>query len=171
MLTQDEKDYLEKIPADKKVVIRSYDSSTAGIAGEFIAMIKSVDPRLEVVYLGASSLEISGQGDIDLSIMCPKSEFQANKEKLSKVLGKNISGSSTIEWCFERNGHEVSVYLADLTESSTARQLKMQEILKKSPDLLREYEQLKEKAASLGYREYQRQKYEFYNKILNKFAK
>ena len=59
MLTKDEKDYLEKIPADEKVVVRPYDSLTTEIAGEFIAMIKSVDPKLEVAHLGASALGIS----------------------------------------------------------------------------------------------------------------
>ena len=167
MLTKDEKDYLEKIPADEKVVVRPYDSLTTEIAGEFIAMIKSVDPKLEVAHLGASALEISGQGDIDLSVLCPISEFHANKEKLSKVLGHNVAGVDTIEWQFKRNEHEVSIYLADPTESSTARQLKVHEILKNHPNLLKQYEQLKGKAASLSYREYQRKKYEFYNEILS----
>lgn len=166
MLTQDETDYLEKISPDKKVVVGPYDSSTTGIVDEFLTIIKSVDPKLEVVHMGASSLEISGQGDIDLSVLCPKSEFQANKEKLSKVLGQNMADTDTIEWQFRKNGHEVNIYLADPTELSTSRQLKVQEIFKNNPDLLKQYEQLKEKAASLGYREYQRQKYRFYNKIL-----
>ncbi len=167
MLTQDEKKYLEKIPADKKVVVKPFDPSTSEIAGEFIAMIKSADPELEAVHLGASALEISGQGDIDLSILCPKPDFQANKEKLSKVFGQNVAGFDTIQWQSVRNGHEVSIYLADPTEPNTAKQLKVQETLENDPDLLKQYEQLKEKSASLGYREYQRKKYEFYNRILS----
>jgi len=166
MLTQDQKNYLEKIPGNKKVVAKPYDSSMAKIANEYIAMIRSVDSMLEVIHLGASSLGISGQGDIDLSILCPKSEFNTNQKKLSKVLGQNTSGINIIEWHFERNGHEVSIYLADPSEPSTAGQIQVQEILKNNPDLLREYEQVKVKSAPFGYREYQRQKYEFYNKIL-----
>jgi len=169
MLTKEEKDYLEKIPADKKVVIYPYDSKTIKIADEFIQKIKSIDSKLKVVHLGASSLKISGQGDIDLSVLCPKNQFSIIKEKLSKVFGQNIEGNSIIEWNFEKDGHEISIYLADPTNSSTSRQLKIQEILKNNHNLLKEYQQLKEKSAPLGYREYQRKKYEFYNKILRMF--
>jgi len=38
--------------------------------------------------------------------------------------------------------------------------------LKNNPDLLKEYETIKEKAKDLNYKEYQRAKYEFYNRIL-----
>ena len=166
MLTQDEKNYLEKIPTDKKVVVQPYDPKTPAIAKEFIKLIHSVDPDLIVIHLGASSLGISGQGDIDLSILCPRSNFETYQDKLSKVLGSNTQGVSVVEWHFERNEHEVTIYLADPDEPSTARQIKVQKILEENCDLLKEYEDLKEKTALLGYREYQRQKYEFYNRIL-----
>lgn len=45
-------------------------------------------------------------------------------------------------------------------------QLKVFEMLKNSPELLKEYEQLKQACGGLPFREYQQRKYEFYNKIL-----
>lgn len=168
MLTQDQKKYLEKIPADKKVVVKPYDPKTPEIVAELVDKIHSVEPDLEVVHLGASSLGISGQGDIDLSVLRPKESFAEHKEKLKKVLGEPVSGIGLVEWRFEKAGHDISIYLADPGDPSTARQLKVQQILKNNPTLLKEYEELKESAAKLSYREYQRQKYEFYNKILTK---
>lgn len=168
MLTEDEKNYLHKIPANKKVVVRPYDPKTPEIVEKFSKLIHSVDLDLEIVHLGASSLGISGQGDIDLSILLPRPNFEACRAKLSKVLGCNTKGLSVIEWQFERNGHEVTICLADPNEPSTSRQLKVQEILNQNSKLLEEYEKLKESASSQSYREYQKQKYEFYNKILRR---
>lgn len=166
MLTQDEQNYLDKIPADKKVVVKPYDPKTTEIVEEYINKIMSVEPELDILHLGAAALKISGQGDIDISILCPNESFSRHAENLKNVLGEPVSGKSTIFWQFEKGGHEVEICLADPDEPSTARQLKVHKILNQNPKLLDQYEQLKESAASQSYREYQRQKYEFYNRIL-----
>lgn len=166
MLSQDEINYLNKIPADRKVVIKPYDPRTTEIVEEFINKIISVEPELDILHLDAAALMISGQGDIDLSILCQKESFPKHAERLKKVLGEPVSGISLALWRFEKGGHEVEICLADPDEPSTARQLKVHEILNQNPKLLNQYEQLKESAASQSYREYQRLKYEFYNKIL-----
>lgn len=166
MLTEEEKNYLEKIPANKMVSVHPYDPKTPEIVKEFINKIRSADPTLKVLHLGAAALGISGQGDIDISILCPKESFDDNLEKLKQVLGEPVSGISLISWQFDSGGHKVEIYLADPNEPSTARQIKVYEILNQDPKLLKEYEQLKELAATKPYREYQRQKYEFYNRII-----
>ena len=166
MLTQDEQNYLDKISTDKMVVVKPYDPKTIEIVEEFINKIKSIEPELVILHLGASALKISGQGDIDLSILCPKESFSRLAENLKKVLGEPVSGKSIILWQFEKEGHEVEICLADPNEPTTARQIMVHRTLEQNPKLLNQYEQLKESAASQSYHEYQRQKYEFYNKIL-----
>jgi len=166
MLTENQKQYLEKISPDKKVVVKSFDKTTLVIAEELINKIKIVEPNLEVKHLGASALGISGQNDIDISVLCSKDEFNIHKENLSQIFGEPKSGISIIEWNFEEHGFSVTIYLADPKNSSTAEQINVFEILKNNLTLLKEYETLKELAAKKSYRYYQQKKYEFYNKIL-----
>lgn len=166
MLTKEEIEYLKKIPQEKRVVHKPFDPKTPEIVTELVTKIKSVEPNLEVIHLGASSLGISGQGDIDLSILCAESSFSIHAKNLEKVLGKPVPGKSITFWHFNRNNHEVEIYLADPNKASTSRQLEVHEILKNNSELLNQYQQLKESYADQPYREYQRQKYEFYNKIL-----
>lgn len=167
MLTRDEINYLNKIPTHQMVAFHSYDPETPNIVAGFINKIKSVGQALEVIHLGSSSLGISGQGDIDLSILIPKDKFSGYTAKLKKVLGEPVSGISIILWKFNKQGHDIEICLADPKDPSTDRQLKVQEILKNNPDLLKEYAELKEKMSQKTYREYQQKKYEFYNRILN----
>ena len=66
MLTKDELDFLNKIPADKKVYIYSFNPKAVKVAEDLIQSINNIYPDLEVKHLGTSALRISGQNDIDI---------------------------------------------------------------------------------------------------------
>ncbi|KKQ18833.1 MAG: hypothetical protein US31_C0001G0020 [Berkelbacteria bacterium GW2011_GWA1_36_9] len=166
MLTEDEEKYLAQIPADKKVILEPYDPKTPNITEKYVKKINNAEPNLEVIHIGASALGISGQGDIDLFILCPRNSFSKYRLSLIKELGKPISGISLTQWHFEEDSHDIEIYLADPIEESTARQIRVHKILSSNPNLLKKYELLKESVANDSYREYQCQKYEFYNQIL-----
>ena len=68
-----------------------------------------------------------------------------------------------IEWKFKKNGYEVEVYLTEPPE----RQIRVFEILKSNKKLLKEYEDLKVSFDRKSYKDYQKAKYEFYNRILS----
>lgn len=97
MLTKDEKQYLRKISASKKVEIFAYDKKIPQIVDEFSQKINSIVPGLKVVHLGALALGISGQGDIDLSVLCERSYFDNIKKKLISVFGNNVPNTDLIE--------------------------------------------------------------------------
>ena len=60
----------------------------------------------------------------------------------------------------------MGIYLTDPITSQVQEQIDVFNMLKNNPDLLKEYEQIKLTAAHLTYKQYQIQKYEFYNRIL-----
>jgi GrpB-like predicted nucleotidyltransferase (UPF0157 family) len=166
MLTENQKNYLQKIPADQTVKIFPFDPKTLGIVQEIKDKIKNAGINLEVSFMGASALGISGQGDIDLYIFCPEEEFQLYLPRLEQIFGSKVQGISIIKWDFEIEGHEVEMYLTDPSTPSMQEQIKVFEILKNNSQLLKEYEELKSSADGQSFGEYMRRKYEFFNKIL-----
>lgn len=165
-LTEDQEKYLEKIPIDKKVKIVPFDPETPRIVDEIIGQVKNAVIDLEVKFMGASALGISGQGDIDLYILSPEKYFESYLPKLEEVFGPRVSGISIIKWELMRDGHEIEMYLTDPSTPSMQEQIKVFETLKNNPSLLKEYEEIKTSTNGQSFREYMRRKYEFFNKIL-----
>jgi len=168
MLTWGEEDYLSKIPEDKRVKIFPYVEEIEKIADEITNKVHEVMPELEVKHMGASSLKLSGQGDIDIYIFSRPKEFGKYKLKLVEIFGnfKNEKYDS-VAWKFEAGGHDVELYLTDPTSEPMQRQIKVTQKLKENASLRDEYEKLKEELNGKSFREYQRRKYEFYHKILD----
>lgn len=122
MLTPDEKDYLEKISAYKKVVIKPFNPLALNVAQQIINQVHQVV--------------------------------------------KNIYDS--IAWKFRKQGYDIEFYLTDPSSVPMKRQIAVFYALKRNKNLLKEYEVLKEKFNGKSFKDYQKKKYEFYHKILDK---
>lgn len=167
MLLPDEEKYIQTIPEDKIVRIFPFDPKVTQAAEEIISQVHAGFPNLEVLHMGASGLEISGQNDIDLYMLSPWQEFSKYLDDLIKIFGEPKSKrQDSVAWNFERNGFPVELYLTDPTSEPMKRQIGVYEILKSDPKLLKEYEILKQEMNGKSFREYQKQKYEFYHKVL-----
>ena len=167
MLTPNQEKYLQTIPADKKVVFKPYSSRIQEIAHKIIAKINSAVPELQIAWIGASALGISGQDDIDLNILSTQSEYHHYLPKLKQMFDIPVKeNSALVKWEFNRDGYDVELYLTDRDSEGLKEQVKIFEMLRDNPLLLREYEQMKQAASSLPFREYMRRKYEFFNKVL-----
>ena len=172
MLTDTEENYLNKLPeevANKPVKVYPWDKKGLEVAQSIINDIKSTLPDLEVVFIGSMALQIAGQKDIDLSILCPTKDFPENQKKLEKLFGSpDRIGHTSIPWHFIKDGYEVGVYLTDPKTSQIQEQINVFNLLKNDKNFLKMYEDLKLAADGLPYREYQIKKYDFYHKILGK---
>ncbi|MCL5091064.1 MAG: GrpB family protein [Patescibacteria group bacterium] len=166
MLTQNQEKYLLTIPEDKVVKIFPYNSKAKLVAEEIISKIKETFPELEILFIGAAALGISGQDDLDINILSTSENFDKQLPGLVKIFGEPIIKGTSIKWSFEKEGYEVELYLTDKESVGFQEQLKVFDLLKNNVDLLKEYEELKSKANGVPFREYQRRKYEFYNRIL-----
>lgn len=168
MLTEAQERYLKTIPEDKIAVVKSWDPRTQEVAKRLGEQIKSADPEVEVLYTGASTLKIAGINDIDMCILSPPKDFEKHLPNLKKVLGEPSKvGKENVRWeHINVEGFEVDVHMTDPKNEQLQGHLRLVEILKSNPKLLAKYEKLKLEANGLPYREYQRRKYEFYNKVL-----
>lgn len=168
MLTKEEEDYLSTIDPNRKVNIYPYNNRGKEIAEQIIANIKSYYPDIEVMFMGSTALGIAGQRDIDIYILCKVDEFPRYLTGLSELFGDiKKSGDYVtkkfIEWKLNIEGYEIEIYLTEPPE----RQIKVFKILENDPNILKEYENLKLRFDGQKYVDYQRAKYEFFNKILN----
>lgn len=167
MFLPDEEKYLQTIPVDKIVHISPFNRRAAETAEEITTRVHGIFPNLEILHMGASGLEISGQNDIDLYLLSPWQEFGKYLGKLTEIFGEPKSKrQDSIAWPFDKNGFSVELYLTDPTSEPIQRQIGVYNTLKNSPELLKEYETLKQEMNGKSFREYQIKKYEFYHRIL-----
>ncbi len=167
MLTSDEQDYLNGLTetqANRIVHIQPYNRALADTAEAVIQRLQDQIPNTDIQFMGASALGISGQNDIDIYVLAPTPEHSKYFPVLDLLLGKQDKH----KWHWVENDYEVSVYLADPQTPTQKKQIDVFNTLKKTPGLLKEYEQLKSSMDGKTYKEYQTVKYEFYHKILSK---
>lgn len=168
MLTEGQIKYLATVPDDQRIVIKPFNPRGLEISEEIINSIKEVEPELEVILLGSLALKISGQEDIDISAYCVKAEQPEHLDNFKKLFGEpSRQTANSIGWSFEREGFSVDVWLTDPTSETTKAQRQIFEMLRDSPELLKEYEEIKLEAKDLPYKQYQAKKYEFFNRILD----
>lgn len=170
MLNGTQERYLRTIPESKIVVIKPWDPKTRDIANKSMKDIQFAVPNLEVLHTGAVALEISGQNDIDFSILGKPEDFGKYLPNLIKVLGQPQKiGKENVRWEIVVEGYPVDVHLTDKDSQEIKEHRRVFELLQNNPQLLEEYKVLKEQSNSLSMREYQRKKYEFYNRILEEY--
>jgi len=162
VLTQDEENYLAKIDPAKKITVIAFDPKAKETGDLIVKRIKEKLPGIKILFMGATALGIAGQNDIDIYVLANSKNFHKYLPTLEKLFSKPKSAHDTfIEWSFTEKGYQVELYLTEPPE----RQIQVFEILKSNKNLLKEYEELKLKFNGKGLRDYQRAKYEFYNRI------
>lgn len=168
MLTNDEEDYLSKIPANKKAHVFPFDLKTAIVAKKIIKSIKNIYPNLEVKHMGASALGISGQNDVDIYAFSDPVHFEKFLPGLIRLFGEPLHRHETfIQWSLKKDNIDVEFYLTAQDSKTMQKQIRVFEILKSDGKLLREYEKIKESMNEKSFKEYQKKKYEFYHKLLD----
>lgn len=167
MLTESQKRYLEKIPEDAVATVAPFDPSAAHLAQDIMSQIHALLPELEFFWSGALALGISGTNDIDLSILGKREKFEQYLPALVSILGEpQVKGEDKVLWRTTKDGYKVDAYLGDKDSEDIQFDRNIFEMLRADPKLLEEYRLLKEAANGLPFREYQKRKYEFYNRIL-----
>lgn len=168
ILSDDEENYLNKVPKDKIVNIYPFDNQIIKTVDEIIDSIKKIYPDLEITHMGASALGISGQNDIDIYAFSNPKDFDKYLLGLTKLFGKPLHiHEAFIEWKFTKNRFDVEFYLTAKDSETMKKQIDVFEKLSSNSKLLKEYEILKQSMNGKSFNQYQRKKYEFYHKILN----
>jgi GrpB-like predicted nucleotidyltransferase (UPF0157 family) len=152
--------------------LQQWTPQVAKVAQSTINDIKSVAPELEVLFMGAAALGLPGKNDIDLDVLCNVEDVPKYTKELTKVLGKPKETTDKLTaWEFIKDGIEIDCILSDPTLSHVPKQKKRFEILKASPKLLEEYKRLKISCDGLPYKEYEKRKLAFFEKIYSSSEK
>ena len=132
MLTKDELDFLNKIPADKNVHICPFNPKVADVVETLIQSIHNIDHDLEIKHMGASALGISGQNDLDVYAFSDPSDFKKYLPDLMNLFGKPLHKHETfVEWKLKKEGFDIEFYLTSPDSETMKKQIKVFEILKK----------------------------------------
>lgn len=125
---------------------------------------------IDVLLCGASGMEISGQGDLDVYIPVPLSRFNAILKKLKQQYGNPGSLYPGERARFNRyqGDIKIEVFLINQNSEGWTQSLAFESYLGNHPEALEAYRKLKEDADGVSTKEYYRRKIEFINTILEK---
>ena len=164
MLTESQKEYLEKIPKDSNADIKPWDPESAKFAENLVKQLEEFTV-LEVFWEGSLALGIPGQNDIDLYIFSEPENFNDNLPKVISVLGEpTYVLEDKIIWRVVKNGYKIDASLGSKNLKGAQNDVTFFNSLKEKPELLQEYIDLKQ--GDLSAREYYQKKNEFYNRVI-----
>lgn len=125
---------------------------------------------VETLHLGATSLGISGQGEIDLVIPTSLDHFAEFIEKLKKAYGdpKSFSLNSRVRFNNKIDEIDIEIVIVNQDSEGWKRNIAFDNYLKTHPKALEAYRILKESHDGIGIKDYYRKKIEFINDILER---
>lgn len=167
MLTNTQEKYLATISETDIAQVNPFDPAAAEFAKNLIKQLQNILPGTEVFWSGALALGISGLNDIDLSILARPEDIDTAIPKIVYILGEpKTKGAKKVLWRTTKDGYRVDAYLGSKDSQDIALHKKLFKIFSNNPNLLKEYELIKAGANGMTFREYQKRKFEFYNRIL-----
>jgi len=166
MLTPEQEEWVNSL-SDRIITVVPYDPRTERL---FLSVKKKVQDVLgtdvRVEHCGASSLGISGQDEIDVSIIVSKDRFGEYASKLDGVVGSVASWyPDRVRFELKEEGKKIDLKIIDDTEPSYMEGKIFEGYLRAHPDYLEKYRILKEESNGLTVKEYYRKKKEFINEV------
>jgi GrpB-like predicted nucleotidyltransferase (UPF0157 family) len=169
MLTPDQEKWVAHLSDQDQVTILPFDPSTPQKFEAVKRKIQAVlGPETRVEHRGATSLEISGQDEIDVYIPVAEDQFDRLLAPLSTAFGKPRSHypRERARFVVVEEGKHVDIFLINAACQGWTDGVKFENYLKSHPEALGRYRLLKEAGHGLSTREYYRRKIEFINEIL-----
>jgi len=169
MITKKQQKWINHLSDTEKIKILPYDPVVKLVFKNTKQEIQSfLEKDVSVEHHGATSLKISGQGEIDSYIPVLPLEFDNYLEKLVEIFGEpgSVYPLQRARFVQYRNNIKIEIFLINKEHDNYKDLLKFEDILKNNKILLRKYEELKQKADGYSVREYYRRKTIFINEIL-----
>ncbi|MEN9405645.1 MAG: hypothetical protein RLY47_604 [Candidatus Parcubacteria bacterium] len=166
MIKESQETYLSTLPDGKMIEVKPFDPRAREVADEILAQLREALPDAELHFLGAVALGISGQNDIDITILSAPTEFDEYRSTIEKLYGAPVRVTKSVKWQFQKEGFNVELYMTDKDAESAKDQRRVFEILSENKELRDAYEQVKLPYGPIDFKEYMRKKYAFFNEIL-----
>jgi len=171
MITSEQEKWLSKLDDTDSVKIYPADpkaSEKFKKIKEYMQSVLGVD--IDIVHRGATSLGISGQGELDVYIPVHEEEFDFLVRSVQKIFGEpgSLYPHERARFVTSVDDTKVEVFVINQKGKSWIDGCKFEEYLKKDSRVLEDYRKLKEKGAGLSTRKYYKRKIEFINDILGR---
>lgn len=169
MITPAQQKWIDTL-SDRKVSIVPYDPKT----DELFAVVREkifavLGPEALVDHGGASSLGISGQDEIDVSIVAEADKFDEYIPKLEKIFGPVRSRyADRARFEVKEDGKKIDLKIVDASHVNYLEGKKFEAYLRNHSKDLGNYRILKETADGVTVKEYYSRKTEFINTTLEK---
>jgi len=171
VITPKQEKWIEHLSNETKVRIVPFDST----AEEKFQIIKnkiqsSLGAGTLVIHRGATSLGISGQDEIDIYIPVSLQDFDKTVPFLENIFGapRSLYPLERARFVTEVDGKHIDLFLINNTSEGWLDGITFEAYLRKHPETLKAYEQLKEGMNGFSTREFYRRKIEFINDVLSK---
>lgn len=150
----------------RKVVMNKFDNNAKKTGLILIKKLSKSIPEIELMFIGSVFLEISGQNDIDIVSICKDSELFLCVNKLIDVLGKPAKCKREFsQWDGVYNGYKYELLLSTPDNRLLNRIIIDNTLISNNKDYLESYTKLKENSNGFSYREYERRRIAFFNRI------
>jgi GrpB-like predicted nucleotidyltransferase (UPF0157 family) len=166
MITKEQEKWISHL-GEEKIKIIPYDPKTKIVFEKARQEVQEVLGNVNVAHHGATSLGISGQGEVDLFIPVDEKCFGYYLEKLIGYFGTpgSIYALERARFVKYIDDIKVEIMLVNREKDGWRNSVKFKNSLLENPNLLNEYRKLKENSNGLSLQKYYRRKTEFYNKI------
>lgn len=171
MITPEQEKWLSHLDDSDSVKIYPFDPTSA----EKFEKVKKQTQRLlgedvNVKHRGATSLGISGQGELDIYIPIAEEKFDEFVSLVEKLFGKpgSIYPLERARFVTYIDNTKAEVFVINEKCAGWLDGCKFENYLKENPDALDSYQKLKEEGRGLSTQAYYRRKIEFINDILDK---
>lgn len=169
MLTPSQQQWIDSL-RDGTITIVPYDERTERLFLQAKARVhNAIGDKVVVEHCGASSLGISGQDEIDVSILANKDTFDEYIPKLEKEFGPVRSRyPDRARFEVREEGKKIDLKIVDVDNENYKDSKIFENYLKNNPEELERYKALKEECNGKTTKEYYTRKTEFINEILEK---
>jgi GrpB-like predicted nucleotidyltransferase (UPF0157 family) len=171
MITAEQQIWLNHLSNEDKVLIIPYDVKSPQKFKAIERKIKeTLGEKTVVLHRGASSMGISGQGELDIYVPVDEKAFKSKLKPLKNLFGKpgTVYPLERARFVTHIDGTKAEVFLINKNSQGWLDGLKFEKYLKRHPDALMDYRDLKEKNDGLSTKAYYTEKIAFINKILSK---
>lgn len=171
MLTPEQEKWIAHLSDDNTISIIPFDTAAEEKFKKVKRRIQDVlGGDLSVEHHGATSLGISGQDEIDVYIPIPSDRFNPLIGQLRTLFGdpRSLYPLERARFVTEEGRKHIDVFLINKERDGWSNMIKFEAYLRAHPEVLEEYQKLKESGNGVCVREYYRKKTEFINEILVK---
>ena len=171
MLTPEQENWLAHLNNSDSIKIYPVDPKASEKFEKIKKQIQAVlGKNINVIHKGATSLGISGQGELDVYIPIIPEGFDARVNSVEKIFGKprSLYPLDRARFVAYIDGTKVELFVINEKGKSWLDSCNFEKYLRENPEVLEVYEKLKEECQGLSTQIYYRKKIEFINDILSR---